>query len=121
MRQSPARAILILLIICIAHPRTEAHSSYEKARASPTGPRIILIIRHAEKPEDSKEPKDPDLSKRGFERAAALARVIPSNFPHPDFLIATKRSAHSNRPMETIEPLSRALHEEIELSFKDEE
>ncbi len=76
-----------------------------------------MIIRHAEKPAD----KDPNLSPRGFERAAALATALPAHFPHPDFLIATKRSAHSDRPMETITPLARALHEEIEHSVKDDD
>jgi phosphohistidine phosphatase SixA len=87
--------------------------------AQPAGPHIVLIIRHAEKPEGGE--KDPNLSPRGFERAAALAKVIPANFPHPDFLIATKRSKGSNRPVETITPLSKALHEEIESTFKDDE
>ena len=79
-----------------------------------------MIIRHAEKPDDPGE-KDPNLSKRGFERAEALAKVIPEHFPHPDFLIATKRSKGSNRPAETITPLSKALHEEIEANEKDDD
>ena len=89
---------------------------------APGMPRIVMIIRHAEKPgESEKEKKDPNLSKKGFERADALATVIPEHFPRPDFLIATKRSKGSNRPAETITPLSKALHEEIEAAFKDEE
>ena len=64
--------------------------------------------------------KDPNLSSRGYERAAALAKVIPERFPKPDFLIATKRTKGSNRPVETITPLSNVLHERIESTFKDE-
>jgi broad specificity phosphatase PhoE len=94
-------------------------------RATPTladgpksaGPAIVMIIRHAEKPED----KDPNLSPRGFQRADALAHVIPERFPHPDYLFATKRSAHSDRPLETITPLARAMHMEVESNLKDEQ
>jgi phosphohistidine phosphatase SixA len=84
------------------------------------GPRIVMIIRHAEKPPGAKAEKDPNLSSRGYERAAALAKVIPERFPKPDFLIATKRTKSSNRPVETITPLSNVLHEPIESTFKDE-
>lgn len=86
--------------------------------ASASGPRIVMIIRHAEKPDDGV--KDPNLSKHGFERAEALATVIPAHFPRPDFLIATKRSKSSNRPVKTITPLAGALHEKIESKFKDD-
>lgn len=122
MRRLSALAVLAVLLVVTPQVRTDARSTKDKANASGgTGPRIILIIRHAEKPDAAKEEKDPNLSKRGFERAAALAKVIPESFPHPDFLIATKKSSHSNRPMETIEPLSNGLHEPIEATFKDEE
>jgi len=87
--------------------------------APPAGPRIVMIIRHAEKPETGE--KDPNLSPRGFERADALAKVIPDRFPRPDFLLATKRSKGSNRPVETITPLAKAVHEEIESTFKDDD
>jgi phosphohistidine phosphatase SixA len=88
---------------------------------APTGPRIVMIIRHAEKPDETGGEKDPNLSKAGFARADALAKVLPANFPKPDFLFATKRSKGSNRPVETITPLSRALKEEISSEYKDEE
>jgi hypothetical protein len=82
-----------------------------------SGPHIVLIIRHAEKPPE--EEKSPNLSKEGFARAEALAKVVPANFPRPDFLIATKRSKNSDRPAETITPLSAVLHEPIEATVKD--
>jgi broad specificity phosphatase PhoE len=73
------------------------------------GPHIVLIIRHAEKPEPSTDgTKDPNLNKQGYERAEALAKAIPAHFPKPDFLIATKKSSGSNRPVETITPLANA-------------
>ncbi len=87
----------------------------------PLGPHIVMIIRHAEKPDETDGIVNINLSKQGFERAAALAKVIPDNFPHPDFLIATKQSKNSNRPAETITPLSQALHEPIESTFKDDQ
>jgi len=39
-------------------------------------PSLLVLIRHAEKPSD---PKDPDLSAAGFERAQKLAHYIPNN------------------------------------------
>src|SRR5690349_20849493 len=77
-----------------------------------TGPKQVLIIRHGEKPGDPgvDSPSDPrDLSTKGYERAGALAPYIPATFPKPDFLFATQASKHSNRPVETITPLSAAL------------
>jgi len=82
------------------------------------GPAIVMIIRHAEKPDKA---GDPDLSAVGFQRADALAKVFPARFPHPDFLIATKPSKDSRRPLETITPLARALHETIDADLKDDE
>jgi hypothetical protein len=46
----------------------------------------ILLMRHAEKTGD---PKDPHLSQEGYARAANLAVYIPATFGVPQFLIAT--------------------------------
>jgi len=78
-------------------------------------PKQILIIRHAEKPDDD---ADTHLTSRGAARAAALPSLflIPPTFPTkpapfdtPDFIFATKESKHSNRPVETVTPLAKAL------------
>ena len=78
-------------------------------------PRQVLIIRHGEKPDDG---TDIHLTSRGAARAAALPSLfeIPPTFPtkpaafaRPDFLYATKASKHSNRPVETVMPLAKAL------------
>jgi len=72
----------------------------------------VLIIRHGEKPGDPAIDSDSDsrdLSSRGFERAKALATFIPQTFGRPDFLFATHASKHSDRPVETITPLSQAI------------
>jgi phosphohistidine phosphatase SixA len=83
-------------------------SSFTTARAdtASTRPAAIYIIRHAEKPEGK---EDPDLTPKGYDRANALVQVIPNNFCIPDFIFAAAPSAHSNRPIETVTPLSKAL------------
>jgi hypothetical protein len=77
-------------------------------------PATIYLIRHAEKLTD----KRPDLSQQGFLRAAlipnlfvppAAAAARPA-LAKPDFLFATARSKNSNRPFETVMPLSSALN-----------
>jgi hypothetical protein len=79
---------------------------------TPQPPATILLIRHAEKLTDGRE----DLSPVGFERAGLIPRLFggkeapaPHNLPRPDFLFATHVSKHSNRPVETIKPLSQVL------------
>jgi phosphohistidine phosphatase SixA len=104
---------ILALVLAIGSDR-----AFPSPDSPPPGPHIVMIIRHAEKPDDK---TDPDLSPQGFERADALAKIIPDHFPRPDFLIATKRSKSSNRPVETLTPLAKALHEEIEATFADEE
>ena len=100
-------------------PATALKKDKEKDNSSGgRGPAIVLIIRHGEKPDGS---GDPNLSPRGFERAKALARVIPAHFPRPDFLFATKKSKGSVRPIETITPLSHVLGETINEDYADDE
>jgi broad specificity phosphatase PhoE len=119
MRKVSTFGLFVLLLLI--QPGWLASALGDLKNHSALHPKIVMIIRHAEKPDGAEDGKDPDLSSRGFERAAALAKVIPEHFPKPDFLIATKKSAHSNRPYETIEPLSKALHITIESKFKDED
>jgi phosphohistidine phosphatase SixA len=116
MRYNRNSVVFLIAALLLCAPR-----AFPDPATAPTGPHIVMIIRHAEKPDETDGEKDPNLSKAGFARADALAQVIPDHFPHPDFLIATKRSKGSNRPIETITPLSKALHEDIETTFKDEE
>jgi phosphohistidine phosphatase SixA len=116
MNSSPWK-LLGLLFVVLAIGSHRDHDT-PVPDGSSAGPHIVMIIRHAEKPEGE---KDPNLSPQGFERAKALATVIPDHFPRPDFLIATKKSKSSARPIETITPLSKALRETIESNFKDEQ
>ena len=67
-------------------------------------PRQLVILRHAEKPDD---PRDPDLSPEGDARAQMLATLIPRRFPNPDRLFCAARSRHSNHPYDTLAPLAQ--------------
>lgn len=92
--------------------------------ATAQAPATVLLIRHAEKLTDGRI----DLSPVGFERAKLLPQLFggagaaaPHNLPRPDFLFATHQSAKSNRPAETITPLSLALGEPISADVADKE
>jgi hypothetical protein len=91
---------------------------------APQPPATILLVRHAEKLTDGRE----DLSPVGFERAKLIPQLFggpgaaaPHNLPRPDFLFATHVSKHSNRPVETITPLSQALGEPISSQIDDKD
>ncbi|HUA63385.1 MAG TPA: hypothetical protein VML19_31815 [Verrucomicrobiae bacterium] len=71
-----------------------------------SAPKQILLIRHAEK---SFAKADPHLNPRGLERAAALPKLFPGQFDTLGFIFAAAPSRHSNRPIVTVTPLSRAL------------
>ena len=94
--------------------RANAAKDVDAEKRSVT-PRQVLIIRHAEKPEDD---TDIHLASRGAARAAALPSlfVIPPTFPTkpaafatPEFIFAAKQSNYSNRSVETVTPLAKAL------------
>jgi len=79
-------------------------------------PRQIVLLRHGEKPGHPSVDAESDgrsLSARGFARAGALAPYLLHEFGRPHHLFATQPSKHSNRPVETITPLARALGLEI--------
>jgi broad specificity phosphatase PhoE len=83
-------------------------------------PATILLIRHAEKPASGM-----DLAPAGFERAKLIPQLFggaaPHNLPRPDFLFATHVSKNSNRPVETITPLSAALGLPISHEIEDKD
>ncbi len=88
-------------------------------------PATILLIRHAEKLTDGRM----DLSPVGFERAKVLPLLFGGTemasashgLPRPDFLFATHVSKHSNRPVETITPLSEMLKLTISSEIEDKD
>ncbi|HUB25826.1 MAG TPA: histidine phosphatase family protein [Tepidisphaeraceae bacterium] len=95
-------SLVFLLILAVTAPAAQSQDADAHA-----GPKIVYIIRHAEKP-DSRD--DPNLTPRGYQRADVLAHLIPDRFGRPDFLWATAPSPHSSRPLETIQPLAKSLH-----------
>ena len=83
-------------------------------------PSQIIIIRHAEKPEQKSE----DLSEVGFRRAEALKKVFEvhpelAEKGRPDFLFAAKyiSGQSSKRSIQTITPLSVALNLQINTQY----
>jgi hypothetical protein len=83
-------------------------------------PRQVLIIRHAEKPDEA---DNVNLTEQGKERAKLLPQLFqrsdtrPMPFDKPDFLFATKNSQKSHRPLQTITPLAEALKLPINADF----
>jgi broad specificity phosphatase PhoE len=76
-------------------------------------------MRHAEKPDDA---TNPDLSAAGRERAEALPHRINTILSGPiNFIFAAARSARSDRPAETVTPLSQASGVEIDSTFADKD
>ena|ERR1700730_13361984 len=81
-------------------------------------PKFILVMRHAEKPQDA---HDPNLAPAGDARPAALATYIPDTFGAPDFIFAASISKHSARPYETVEPLAKATGKPIDATIADQD
>jgi hypothetical protein len=81
-------------------------------------PKQVLVIRHAEK---SGSKFDPHINPRGLQRAAALPNLFPEKFATPQFIFASRPAPHSNRPVETVTPLARALNLTIDTRFTDED
>jgi broad specificity phosphatase PhoE len=79
-------------------------------------PKCILVMRHAEKPDDD---SDPNLSPAGQRRARQLATYIPETFGNPDVIIAAADSASSSRPLETMQPLAAACGLKVHMPFAD--
>jgi phosphohistidine phosphatase SixA len=79
-------------------------------------PKMILVMRHAEKPAD---PLDPDLTAAGKRRAKRLAIYIPKKFGKPDSIFAAAISRHSARPYQTVKPLSKRIKVAIDAKIAD--
>jgi hypothetical protein len=88
--------------------------------AASAQPREVMLIRHAEKPDDG---SSIHLSPAGQKRAEALPKLFdlsrPHPFPKPDFIFATKQSDNSNRPVETVTPLAKGLHLDVNSHYRD--
>ena len=80
---------------------------------------VVLIIRHAEKPESGQA-----LSPAGEARARSYVAyfknfAVDGKAMRPDYLFAAANSKSSHRPRLTIEPLGKALALKIDDRFSD--
>jgi phosphohistidine phosphatase SixA len=98
--------------------RSAPASEFTAAPHPNGGPSRIILMRHADKPDD---PDNPDLSPAGVIRAEHLATYIPQAFGKPDYIIATARSKHSDRPVETVAPLAQAVGVRVEHDIDDKD
>jgi broad specificity phosphatase PhoE len=102
-------AVLSVAAAPLSGGRAPAQSA---AKKNVTCPQQVLIIRHAEK---TGEKTDIHLSKAGKERAEILYRLFvaaPNRsdpLPAPDFIFAASHHKDSQRPFETVTPLSVRL------------
>lgn len=86
-----------------------------RAGAASSGPAVVMLIRHGE---DIGQ-RDFHLNSRGYQRAAALPKLFGTRLPKPQVIIASRASKGSNRPVETVEPLAKALNLSIDTRFRD--
>ena len=77
-------------------------------------PKAILLMRHAEEPEGS---KDPDLSPAGRIRAEKLAPFILATYGKPDHVFAAAINKHSSRACLTMRPLCDATGVPLDASL----
>jgi hypothetical protein len=112
LRRGVALALVSTLL-----PRATAESTPEKPNALQDT--VVLIIRHAEKPETGS-----GLTATGQERAEAYVKyfksfTIDGRPLRLDHLFAAADSAKSQRPRLTLEPLARSLGMKIDSRFTD--
>jgi phosphohistidine phosphatase SixA len=89
------------------------------AFAATSGPSVVMVIRHGE--DTGIAPHDFHLSPRGRQRAEALPKLFESRLPKPQVIFATRATKGSNRPVETVEPLARALDVPIDHQYRDDD
>jgi hypothetical protein len=124
LRRQTLVAFALLPILASLGAPLGASAQTAQAAQPPQPPATILLLRHAEKLTDGRI----DLAPAGFARAKDLPQLfLGSNagtapkFPRPDVLFATHQSQRSNRPFETVEPLSHALNLPVNTEFLDDD
>ena len=115
--------LLLLPALASAH-----HSQKHEGDDGSRGLRnvTVLIVRHAEKPEQSDGPNSRGLTPRGEQRAEAYANYfdplrIDGQTLQPQRLIATSDSKNSERPRLTLTPLAARLRLPLEQPFADKQ
>ncbi len=85
-------------------------------------PKAIVLLRHAEKPEDS---NDPNLSPRGWERARALPRIFTENaelkkLGPPDFLFGAgqEKVTSAVRSIQTLQYVGEIFKLNVHQNYK---
>jgi hypothetical protein len=115
--------LLVLVLLSVLSGLFTSQASFSQ---TPQPPATIMLIRHAEKLTDGRQ----DLSPVGFERAKHIPELFLTtngaapHLPRPDFLFATHispKSPKSNRPVETITPLSQAMKMPISSEIEDKD
>jgi hypothetical protein len=109
------------LLLCLALLAALAGFCSAAPGPSPLQDAVILIIRHAEKPETGQ-----DLSPAGAQRADAYVHYFETfQFDSKplklDSLFAAADSKGSHRPRLTLTPLSQALKMPLDAHFKDKD
>jgi len=97
----PLLAALLALLIPAAAP-TLAQPAADRAASEAARPRLVILVRHAEKA--AEPPRDPPLTPAGEERARALALALK------DAGVTTIVTSDALRTRATAEPLARAGH-----------
>lgn len=104
-------------------PKSESQNNGTKSLM----PRQIILIRHGEKENPDGSIQSVDLSSNGYKRANELSNFFKNHLPDsigkPDVIIAMmqENSKHSNRPVETVEPLSKTFNIPIIADCKQSE
>ena len=109
-------AILALALPTALFAEPSATAAYPGLKNS-----VILIVRHAEKPEEGFG-LTPDGEARARAYAVYFKNLSIGGQPvKPDYLFAAADSPGSHRPRLTLEPLSHALGLSIDTRFKSKE
>ena len=111
-------AFAVALIAFAPHKSFQktAPSSTAPVTRSPSAPGEVVLIRHAEEPK-----KGPDLSDQGRARANALVGLFEHPLMQPANIFAAKTSKQSARPVQTCEPLAKAIGLTIDERFDEGE
>jgi len=81
-------------------------------------PSMIVVVRHAEKPEKGSAPH---LAVRGKMRAIGLSKLLPKMFHNVRFIFASTSTKNSERPYETIRSTAKKLGLKIRTKFADKQ